>query len=417
MFIILGEFIFSRRLPMLFTKFATLAVALLSMPPFLVFLFTSHKSNNLMPLLVLRGSLPQTLSEWRAQGRPIDHNTSSSLWLTPLFSTFFRKQGYRLWKLRNFIQAIPPDETCPIRTFNYVALYGGNITQSFFIDRHIHFPARTIHNQDILIRLASVEGDAWGDQYIQALQRLSMGRSSYEVLNPTLPVLNRLTLDRFHFVVFPLVFTVSRLPWFYDIGEMLDFITQLCQGVQYCHQKRVAHRDIALSNILCNFAGGFVTPTNRPGDPVHRFRSQFPIRYYITDWEWAAVFDENSALSDCTVIGLPEDRTPARYSRPVAREMLSSEPYSPFQTDIFHLGKLFQGYLGGELSSYLVKENGDDALKSIIKKLLSLFDLMTAEDAFDRPTAAVVVSAVQEVVEEARAAGILHLYVGSKPHC
>ncbi len=99
--------------------------------PFLLFLFTRRY---VMPLLVLRGSLPQTLSEWRAQGGPIDRYTSSSLWLTPLFSTFFQKQGYRLWKLRNNIQAIPPDETCPVRTFNYIALYGGNITQSGVID-------------------------------------------------------------------------------------------------------------------------------------------------------------------------------------------------------------------------------------------------------------------------------------------
>ncbi len=42
---------------------------------------------------------------------------------------------------------------------------------------------------------------------------------------------------------------------------------------------------------------------------------------------------------------------------------------------------------------------------------------MTTEDAIDRPAASVVVSVVQGVVEEARAAGILHLYVGSKPRC
>ncbi len=123
-------------------------------------------------------------------------------------------------------------------------------------------------------------------------------------------------------------------------------------------------QDIALSNILCNYAGGFITPLNRPGDPVHSFRSHFPIRYYIVDWEWAAVFDENSVLSDCTVIGLPENRTPERYSRPVAREMLGAEPYSPFQTDIFHLGRLFQSYLGDELSSY-VKVSFSLCLKNI----------------------------------------------------
>ncbi len=65
------------------------------------------------------------------------------------------------------------------------------------------------------------------------------------------------------------------------------------------------------------------------------------------------------------MVGLPENRTPARYSRPVAREMLSAEPYSPFQTDIFHLGRLFQGYLGSELSSYLVKVS----LISIVQEL------------------------------------------------
>ncbi len=97
------------------------------------------------------------------------------------------------------------------------------------LQRHIHYPARTIHNHDVLIRLASVEGDTWGDQYLQALQRLSIGRHSYEALNPTLPVLDQLKLNRFHFVVFPLVFPASRLPWFYDFGEILDFVSQLCQ--------------------------------------------------------------------------------------------------------------------------------------------------------------------------------------------
>ncbi|KAK0462948.1 kinase-like domain-containing protein [Desarmillaria tabescens] len=367
-------------------------------------------------------SLPRTLMEWRIEGRICDPQDVS--WpLIPSFATLFEKRGYQLWNYR-MTSAAPPDETIPVCTHTYIGPYGWETEKRRFsflqpYPNNITHPARTIHNQDVIIRLVAIEGDTSGDQHVQALERLSTGIRTYEASNPTLPVLNQLTFSGFHFIVFPYVYLAKHLPWFYNCGEILDFVMQLCKGVEYFHQLRVAHRDIALSNILCNFAGGRTSPEHTYNLHVYPFRSYFPIRYYFIDFEWAAVFDEDANLSDCTVIGLPEGRPPERYYRPKAPEMLLSAPYSPFPTDVFLLGTLLKDFLGPELNSYLELEtkskDSNETISRFVRELLSLFENMLADEAGDRPTAADTVITLKRIEEESRELHILEAYVGEDP--
>jgi hypothetical protein len=77
--------------------------------------------------------------------------------------------------------------------------------------------------------------------------------------------------------------------------------------------------------------------------PLLPFRSLFPVRYYLNDFEFAVTFEPDSEPSSRTVTGLPITgiRT-GEYGRKPAPEMLSGAPYCPFRADIWQLGTMFK---------------------------------------------------------------------------
>jgi hypothetical protein len=87
--------------------------------------------------------------------------------------------------------------------------------------------------------------------------------------------------------------------------------------------------------------GKSVPPANRRVGP---FRSLFPVRYYLNDFEFAVTFEPDSEPSSRTVTGLPITgiRTGGEYGRKPAPEMLSGAPYCPFRADIWQLGTMFK---------------------------------------------------------------------------
>jgi hypothetical protein len=77
------------------------------------------------------------------------------------------------------------------------------------------------------------------------------------------------------------------------------------------------------------------------------FRSYFPIRYYLNDFELAVTFDLDSDPSSRVVTGLPTAKLrPGQYGRDIAPEMQLESPYCPFRADIWQLGKLFKSIFG-----------------------------------------------------------------------
>ena len=87
--------------------------------------------------------------------------------------------------------------------------------------------------------------------------------------------------------------------------------------------------------------------TNWSGKDWAPFRTCFPIRYFINDFELAVTFDLDSDPSSRVVRELPTVGVrPGQYGRDVAPEMLLDSPYCPFRADVWRLGKLFKSIFG-----------------------------------------------------------------------
>ncbi|KAK0224395.1 hypothetical protein EDD85DRAFT_1027886 [Armillaria nabsnona] len=117
---------------------------------------------------------------------------------------------------------------------------------------NVHCPAWTIYNQDVLIRLVSIEGNATGDAHYEALRRLSTGQTAFRGDNYAIPLLNELEFNGLRFVVFPLL-SFGYIPWFYNVDEILDYLAQIFTGIKFCHDNLFAHLDLDSDNIQFNF--------------------------------------------------------------------------------------------------------------------------------------------------------------------
>ncbi|KAF8510425.1 kinase-like domain-containing protein [Hysterangium stoloniferum] len=313
--------------------------------------------------------LPQTLDQWH---RYQPHNNvypRDSIWqhLVP----FFQDQGLVLWVTSADFTVRPPNENerCP-DPFAYRVAVSDEIGYNPFFDlvKTLICPARTLDDRDVLIRLVA-KGDN-GLNHLEALRRLAVGNVGSRGDNHTVPVLRLITLEDMTFAVFPLMACGFIAGWYYQLHEVIDATIQLLEGLAFVHGRLVAHRDIDNDNILINFVNG-----PRVRGESGPFRSQFPVRYYLNDFEFAVCSAEDSLLSDRLVSGIPILRPIEEYGRLPAPEMLSGKPYCPFKCDIWQMGTLFCETF-----------NQISALPSEIKQL---YLEMTDGNPLNRPTAAV----------------------------
>jgi len=179
---------------------------------------------------------------------------------------------------------------------------------------------RTADGRDVLIRLIS-KGEQ-GLEELDVQQRVATGSLAFRGENHCLPMLQQLILEDMTFGVFPAMCEGFNFPWYHAISEVFDAIIQLLEGLHFLHRLLIAHRDIGAENILINFSGGF-----RPIHADQPFRSLFPVRYYLIDFELSVRFREDSRSEDRVVTGMPLKRLgledPEDYGRDVAPEMLS----------------------------------------------------------------------------------------------
>ena len=143
----------------------------------------------------------------------------------------------------------------------------------------------------------------------------------------------------------------------------------------------------------CRVAGNLIGP----------FRSLFPVRYYINDFEFAVTFDPDSEPSSRTVTGLPiTGIRSGEYARKPAPEMLSGDPYCPFRADIFQLGTMFNSCFGVRVRFRvffsLLQLSSSQHLRYLSEPLVDLFDTMCSEDPSARPTASEALDCVRQLV-------------------
>ncbi|CDO69430.1 hypothetical protein BN946_scf184791.g25 [Trametes cinnabarina] len=129
-------------------------------------------------------------------------------------------------------------------------------------------------------------------------------------------------------------------PSFGTIGETIDFINQTLEGLAFMHRHNVAHRDIAVENIMMNAQalypdGHHPVRLNYAPDGIHPVtalpRHDHQIKYYYIDFGLACHFPEGASRYVVGDVGRDTE----------VPELSSHVPYDAFKVDIFALGNLY----------------------------------------------------------------------------
>jgi hypothetical protein len=81
-----------------------------------------------------------------------------------------------------------------------------------------------------------------GKRHLAALSRLGTGFNALRGENHVVPVLKEIVYNDMIFAVFPLMHSGFDDPWFYRFSEVLDAVEQILEGINFCHDKLVAHQ-------------------------------------------------------------------------------------------------------------------------------------------------------------------------------
>ncbi|KAI0296110.1 kinase-like domain-containing protein [Multifurca ochricompacta] len=156
--------------------------------------------------------------------------------------------------------------------------------------------------------------------------------------NHCAPLLDVIELERSgsqRLMVFPLLRRFDEPP-IQTVGEFVAFFTQLCQGLQFMHQRNVAHRDCTANNIMFDasemYPNGFHPVKidrnrNFKGRAKAYTRTKRPPRYYFIDFGLSRRYPSRDVTDD-----------PLRGGDRSAPEHQSGRRCNPFHTDIYYIG-------------------------------------------------------------------------------
>ncbi|CAL1707719.1 unnamed protein product [Somion occarium] len=162
-------------------------------------------------------------------------------------------------------------------------------------------------------------------------------------------------------------------PNFVTVGEAVDFLRQVIQGLHYMHHNRVAHRHVVSKNFMMDPKPLYLDMFH-PMDPSktydfthqvkHRSRTAHPTKYYIVDLGDAREYSANSDK-------LCETALPREKSSAPEHHVPEQTPYDPFATDVYDLGDMFR-------SDFLDQSSSFEFLRPLISD-------MTKANASERP--------------------------------
>lgn len=166
-----------------------------------------------------------------------------------------------------------------------------------------------------------------GCSELAILKRFSRPDIASHPDNHVLPLLEEFNYLDMVFVAVPLLNENVVSPWYYDIKEVLDAVSQTfkvrgaapsqdnlianrcshTQGLAFMHEHLVAHLDIGCHDILHNYGGNAgrrqFTLACFKSSPF-RSRLSGPCRYTFIDFELSAYFPYGFKPEQCKVIGM-----------------------------------------------------------------------------------------------------------------
>ncbi|OSC97554.1 kinase-like protein [Trametes coccinea BRFM310] len=165
------------------------------------------------------------------------------------------------------------------------------------------------------------------------------------------------------------------------VGDAVDFVTQMLEGLAFLHNQRVAHRDIAPQNVMMD--GRALYPQghhpvwrNRSPDAIEDLvplaRMDHPVKYYYIDFGLSVRFSPDQSSLVVGDVGRDAE----------VPELSSTVPYDAFKADIYALGNLFDKELAQKYHR--------------LEFLQRIVNSMKQRQPASRPTASQLVTMFQE---------------------
>ncbi|KAI0645035.1 kinase-like protein [Trametes meyenii] len=160
-------------------------------------------------------------------------------------------------------------------------------------------------------------------------------------------------------------------PDFATVGDVVDFVSQTLEGLAFLHRHDIAHRDVAVENIMMDAASLYPDEhhpvrRNYSSDALREVsplpRSGRSVTYKYIDFGLSIKFSKGASPLVVGRVGRDKE----------APELSSTVPYNAFKIDIFALGNLYH-------KEFEQKYNN-------MHFLVSLAGLMTQQNPDARPT-------------------------------
>ncbi|KAJ3831380.1 kinase-like domain-containing protein [Lentinula raphanica] len=187
-------------------------------------------------------------------------------------------------------------------------------------------------------------------------------------------------------------------PWdkaeFRTVGEVVDFCSQVFEGLQFMHNHNIAHNDAKNNNIMMDWSPLYPVPPHfhvsskrmdwkGPSNP--RTRTLYPVRYYFIDWDLSQQYNAiiRTTRTPVRLPGYGGDSTVPEFKRNV--------PCNPFAVDVYCLGNVIrQRFIEGDPIV-------EDPPRRNVGFLRELIADMTHDDPLKRPTMDEVVARFEEI--------------------
>ncbi|KAF9562452.1 hypothetical protein CPC08DRAFT_706660 [Agrocybe pediades] len=216
-------------------------------------------------------------------------------------------------------------------------------------------------------------------QQVQITQYFSTDRMMEDSANHVVPCYDAF-LDGYsshvQFIVMPVLRRFDD-PEFLVASEVMDFVTQVTEGLAFLHKNNVAHHNLNADHIMMDakalvptgwhFVSHFCEPDGMT-KIVPRDRKNHPVRYYFIGF--GSCYHINPRDKPLVLnIGGTDDDVP---------ELFKGTPYDPFKLDVYTLGNVL-------LKELYDKYEG-------IEFLHNLIEYMRTQDFEKRPSAAKVLA-------------------------
>ncbi|RPD57821.1 hypothetical protein L226DRAFT_617158 [Lentinus tigrinus ALCF2SS1-7] len=258
---------------------------------------------------------------------------------------------------------------------------GTNINPNYCEDFVFLMKAQVIdarRSDGTLVAIKSVPG---GSREVEMAQYLTSLRHPE---NHCVPV-----LDAFPDPLFPerslLVMPYLRPfndPEFIVVGDVIDFVSQMLEGLAFMHTHHVVHRDIAALNVMMDASalypqGHHPVQRNSSVDIIDEVkplsRMDHPVRYYYVDFGLSERFSPGASSFVVGDVGRDAE----------VPELSSTIPYDGYKADIYALGNLF-------FKEIVQNHNNVDFL-------MELIDPMKQREPTARPSAGELVVSFHEI--------------------